>query len=178
MSALTLARERESGTLEGLLNTPVRVVELWVGKLAPYVVVGMLQAAFVLVIARYGFAIHPVGSLLWLTAATMVFAIANLSLGFVFSCLARQQMQAMQMTFFFFLPSSLLSGFMFPFTAMPPWAQGLAEFLPLTHYLRIVRGVLLRGVDAEFVIHELWPIGLFAVCMTGASLAIWRRSIA
>jgi len=178
MSALTLARERESGTLEGLLTTPVRAVELWAGKLSPYVVLGLVQAVFVLLIARFAFDILPVGSLLLLAVATFAFAIANLALGFMFSCLARQQMQSMQMTFFFFLPSSLLSGFMFPFDAMPRWAQRLAETLPLTHYLRIVRGLILRGVDATFVVDELWPLALFAMCATATSMLIWRRSIA
>jgi ABC-2 type transport system permease protein len=178
MSALTLARERESGTLEGLLTTPVRAAELWVGKLSPYVALGLLQAAFVLLIARFVFDIYPVGSSFLLAVATLVFAIANLALGFMFSCLARQQMQAMQMTFFFFLPSSLLSGFMFPFDAMPPWAQRLGEILPLTHYLRIVRGLLLRGVDTAFVVNQVWSIGLFATGAAAASLIIWRRSIA
>src|SRR6266403_4939143 len=178
MSALTLARERERGTLEGLLTTPVRAAELWVGKLSPYVALGLLQATFVLLIARFAFDIYPAGSLFLLAAATFVFAIANLALGFMFSCLARQQMQEMQMTFFFFLPSSLLSGFMFPFDAMPRWAQGLGEILPLTHYLRIVRGLLLRGVDAAFVVNEMWPVGRFATGAAAASWIIWRRSSA
>ena len=178
MSALTLARERENGTLEGLLTTRVRAIELWAGKLAPYVVLGLVQAACVIFIARFAFDIHPLGSLRLLAAATLVFAMANLALGFMFSCLARQQMQAMQMTFFFFLPSSLLSGFMFPFVAMPRWAQRLAEILPLTHYLRIVRGLILRGVDASFVVNELWPIAVFTASATAASLFFWRRSIA
>ncbi len=177
MSALTIARERERGTLDGLLTTPVRPLELWVGKLAPYVLLGIVQAALVLLIARFAFHIYPAGSILLLGIGTLVFAIANLALGFLFSCVARQQMQAMQMTFFFFLPSSLLSGFMFPFSAMPRWAQWLAEALPLTHYLRIVRGILLRGVDAVFVFNELVPIGIFAACATAASLLVWRRTI-
>lgn len=178
MSALTISRERERGTLDALLATPVRPLELWFGKLTPYVLLGAIQTVLVLLIARFVFYIYPNGSIVLLGMGTLVFAIANLSLGFLFSCLARQQMQAMQMTFFFFLPSSLLSGFMFPFSAMPPWAQRLAEALPLTHYLRIVRGVLLRGVDAPFVFDEIMPIGLFAACATGASLLIWRRTIA
>jgi ABC-2 type transport system permease protein len=178
MSALTMSRERERGTLDGLLTTPVHPLELWVGKLAPYVLLGIAQAALILVIARFAFHIHPAGSILLLGIGTLVFAIANLALGFLFSCVARQQTQAMQMTFFFFLPSSLLSGFMFPFSAMPRWARWLAEILPLTHYLRIVRGLLLRGVDATFVIDELLPIGIFAACATGASMLVWRRAIA
>ena len=177
MSALTISRERERGTLDGLLSTPVRPLELWVGKLAPYLLLGVLQASLVLVVARFVFYIYPAGSILLLGFGTLVFAAANLALGFLFSCVARQQMQAMQMTFFFFLPSSLLSGFMFPFSAMPRWAQRLAEILPLTHYLRVVRGILLRGVDTTFVLQELIPIGLFAACATAASLLVWRRAI-
>ncbi len=178
MSALTIARERERGTLEGLLAMPVRPFELWAGKLAPYVLIGIVQAAFVLLVARFGFDIRPVGSVTLLFCATLLFAVSNLALGFLFSCLAQQQTQAMQMTFFFFLPSSLLSGFMFPFSAMPRWAQVSAEFLPLTHYLRIVRGLVLRGVDTAFVQAELVPIMLFAVVMTALSLLAWRRTIA
>jgi ABC-2 type transport system permease protein len=178
MSALSVARERERGTLEGLLVMPVRPVEIWIGKLAPYLVLALVQAAFVLIVAFAAFAIRPVGGVALIFMATLLFAAANLALGFLFSCLARQQMQAMQMTFFFFLPSSLLSGFMFPFSAMPGWAQNLAQMLPLTHYLRIVRGLMLRGVDTGFVIGELAPIAVFAVCAAAASLLAWRRRIA
>jgi ABC-2 type transport system permease protein len=178
MSALSVARERERGTLEALLVMPVRPVEIWIGKLAPYLVLALVQAAFVLIIAYAGFGIRPVGSVSLIFIATLLFAAANLALGFLFSCLAQQQMQAMQMTFFFFLPSSLLSGFMFPFVAMPGWAQNLAQLLPLTHYLRIVRGLLLRGVDTGFVLGELLPIAVFAVCAAAASLLAWRRRLA
>jgi ABC-2 type transport system permease protein len=175
MSALSIARERERGTLEGLLAMPVRRAEIWVGKLAPYLVLAVVQAAFVLLVAYVGFDIRPLGSIALIFSATLLFATANLALGFLFSCIARQQMQAMQMTFFFFLPSSLLSGFMFPFSAMPAWARTLAEFLPLTHYLRIVRGLVLRGVDTGFVLAELMPIAVFAVCVAAASMLAWRR---
>jgi ABC-2 type transport system permease protein len=178
MSALSVARERERGTLEGLLAAQVTPGELWMGKFAPYVLLGLVQAAFVLAVARFLFHIVPVGSVLLLGLSTLMFAIANVALGFLFSCIARVQMQAMQMTFFFFLPSSLLSGFMFPFAAMPRWAQVLAETLPLTHYLRIVRGVVLRGVDMPFVLAELVPIAVFAVCASIAALLVARRSIA
>ena len=177
MSALTVAREREHGTLEGLLALPLKPTEIWIGKLAPYVVLAIVQAIFVLLVARFAFEIRPAGSVALLAFATLLFAIANLALGFLFSCLARQQMQAMQMTFFFFLPSSLLSGFMFPFSAMPRWARTLAEILPLTHYLRIVRGLLLRAVDTGFVLGELLPIIAFAICAAGMSRLAWRRTI-
>ena len=178
MSALSVARERERGTLEGLLAAQVTPGELWMGKFAPYVLLGLVQAAFVLAVARFLFHIVPVGSVLLLGLSTLMFAIANVALGFLFSCIARVQMQAMQMTFFFFLPSSLLSGFMFPFAAMPRWAQLLAETLPLTHYLRIVRGLVLRGVDTPFVLAELVPIAVFAVCASIAALLVARRNIA
>jgi ABC-2 type transport system permease protein len=148
------------------------------GKFAPYVLLGRVQAAFVLAVARFLFHIVPVGSVLLLGLSTLMFAIANVALGFLFSCIARVQMQAMQMTFFFFLPSSLLSGFMFPFAAMPRWAQLLAETLPLTHYLRIVRGLVLRGIDTPFVLAELVPIAVFAVCASIAALLVARRNIA
>jgi len=178
MSALSVARERERGTLEGLLAARVTPGELWMGKFAPYVLLGLVQAAFVLAVARFLFHIVPTGSVLLLGLSTLTFAIANVALGFLFSCIARVQMQAMQMTFFFFLPSSLLSGFMFPFAAMPRWAQLLAETLPLTHYLRIVRGLVLRGVDTAFVLAELVPIAVFAVCASIAALLVARRNIA
>ena len=178
MSALSVARERERGTLEGLLAAQVTPGELWMGKFAPYVLLGLVQAAFVLAVARFLFHIVPVGSVLLLGLGTLMFAIANVALGFLFSCIARVQMQAMQMTFFFFLPSSLLSGFMFPFDAMPRWAQLLAETLPLTHYLRIARGLVLRGVDTPFVLAELLPIALFAACVSIAALLVARRNIA
>ena len=177
MSALTVARERERGTLDGLLTSAARPAEVWAGKILPYVALAAIQSTLVLIAARLGFGIAVQGSLTLLYGATLVFAIANLSLGFMFSCLARQQMQAMQMSFFFFLPSSLLSGFMFPFIAMPGWAQRIGEVLPLTHFLRIVRGIMLRGVDASFVRRELLPIAAFALTVTLFSLLAWRRTV-
>jgi ABC-2 type transport system permease protein len=163
MSALSLARERERGTLENLLVLRTTAVELAIGKLAPYLLLAMLQAALVLAVTYFGFRVPQHGSLALLAAATLVFAAANLSLGFAFSALARQQLQAMQLSFFYFLPSALLSGFMFPFAAMPGWAQAIGEWLPLTHYLRIVRGVALRAVDFSVVGAQLMPIVVFTV---------------
>ena len=177
MSALTVARERERGTLEGLLALRVRSLELCIGKLTPYLLLGFLQGALILAVARLAFEIPLRGSLVLITAAAGVFAGANLALGFLFSTLARVQMQAMQMTFFFFLPSSLLSGFMFPFSAMPVWAQVLGEILPLTHFLRIIRGVTLRNVEAGYVIAELVPIAAFAIVAGFAALLSCRRAL-
>ena len=171
MSALSLARERERGTLEGLIALRVRPLELCIGKLAPYAVFGFLQGSLVLIVARLAFNVSVEGSWLLLAGAGGLFAIANLALGFLFSSLASAQMPAMQMTFFFFLPSSLLSGFMFPFSAMPAWAQAVGQVLPLTHFLRLARGILLRRVDATYVVQEALPIAVFAAVI--ASAAIW-----
>ncbi len=175
MSALTVSRERERGTFEGLAILGIRPAELWAGKLLPYLLFGMLQAVLILIVARAAFDIQIQGSVPAILIATMLFACANLALGFLFSCLARQQMQAMQMSFFFFLPSSLLSGFMFPFVAMPHWARWIGELLPLTHFLRIVRGITLKDVDGGFVIAESLPILLFAVAASIAALIAMNR---
>ena len=175
MSALTISRERERGTFEGLGILGTRPTELWAGKLLPYLVFGIVQSVLILIVARAAFAIPVQGSLLVILMATMLFAAANLALGFLFSCLARQQMQAMQMSFFFFLPSSLLSGFMFPFIAMPQWARWIGELLPLTHFLRIVRGIALKDVGLAFVMSESLPIALFAVVASGAALLAMQR---
>ena len=176
MSALTVSRERERGTFEGLGILGTRPSELWAGKLLPYLAFGIVQSLLILVVARAAFDIPIQGSALVILIATMLFAGANLALGFLFSCLARQQMQAMQMSFFFFLPSSLLSGFMFPFIAMPHWARWIGELLPLTHFLRIVRGIALKDVGLAFVISESLPIALFAaVASVAALLAMHRR---
>jgi ABC-2 type transport system permease protein len=177
MSALTVARERERGTLESLLALRVRSLELCIGKLTPYLLLGFLQGALILAVARLAFEIPLRGSLMLIAAAAVVFAGANLALGFLFSTLARVQMQAMQMTFFFFLPSSLLSGFMFPFSAMPAWARVLGETLPLTHFLRIIRGVTLRNVESGYVIAELAPIAAFAIVVGFAALVSCRRAL-
>jgi len=145
ITALAITRERERGTMENLLATPVRPLEVMVGKILPYIVVGYIQMGFILVAAHLLFDVPLVGSLPLLLLVSLVFIAANLGVGLTFSTLARNQLQAMQMAFFFFLPSILLSGFMFPFRGMPVWAQRIGEVLPLTHYLRIVRGILLKG---------------------------------
>ena len=178
MAALSVARERERGTLEVLRASPARFHEVACGKLAPYLVLGMAQSLLILIVMRTFFHITIAGSVTSLLAALTIFSAANLMLGLLFSCLARQQMQAMQMTFFFFLPSSLLSGFMFPFQAMPAWAQWIGETLPMTHYLRITRSMILRGVDSGYVGSESVPIVLFAGAVAAASHWVWRKRIA
>ncbi len=177
MTALGITRERERGTLENLLALPVRPLEVMLGKILPYVLVGYLQVGVILATARYLFAVPFVGSLPLLLACTLLFIVANLAIGITFSSLARNQMQAMQMSFFFFLPSILLSGFMFPFRGMPDWAQWLGELLPLTHYLRLIRGIVLKGNGWEQIAHHLWPMALFALLALLLALARYRRTL-
>jgi ABC-2 type transport system permease protein len=177
MTSLAMTRERERGTMENLLATPVRPVEVMAGKIAPFIIVGYLQVTLILVAAKLIFGVPIVGSLLVLSLALIVFIAANLSVGFTFSTIARNQLQAMQMTFFFFLPSMLLSGFMFPFRGMPEWAQVLGEVLPLTHFLRIVRGVLLKGNGLAEIVPELWPIGLFMLVAGTVALKRYRQTL-
>jgi ABC-2 type transport system permease protein len=177
LTSLAMTRERERGTMENLLATPVRPLEVMVGKIVPYVLIGYIQIAVVLVAARLLFEVPMQGSLVLLLAFVGVFVVANLAVGFTFSTLAKNQLQAMQMTFFFFLPSMLLSGFMFPFRGMPEWAQGLGEVLPLTHFLRIVRGILLKGSDFNLVWPELWPMVAFLLVAGAVALKRYRQTL-
>jgi ABC-2 type transport system permease protein len=177
MTALAVTRERERGTMENLLATPVRPSEVMAGKIVPYIIVGYLQVTLILIAAKLLFAVPMLGSLALLSACLIVFIAANLSVGFTFSTLAKNQLQAMQMTFFFFLPSLLLSGFMFPFRGMPVWAQALGEVFPLTHFLRIVRGILLKGNSVAEILPELWPIALFLLLAAAVALKRYRETL-
>ena len=177
MTALALTREYERGTMENLLAMPVRPAEIMVGKIVPYIGLGLVQVAVILVFARLLFAIPLIGSLWLLLGAVLVFIAANVTLGYTFSTLARTQMQAMQMTFFFFLPSILLSGFMFPFRGMPEWAQWIGQVLPLTHFNRIVRGITLKGSDLPAIAPELWPIAAFILVVATVALVRYRRTL-
>jgi ABC-2 type transport system permease protein len=177
LTGLAMTRERERGTMENLLATPVRPFEVMAGKIAPYIVIGYLQLGVILTAAALLFEVPMVGSLVLLLALIGVFMLANLAVGFTFSTLAKNQLQAMQMTFFFFLPSILLSGFMFPFRGMPGWAQTLGEVFPLTHFLRIVRGVMLKGHDAAAVLPELWPLLAFLFVAGAVALKRYRQTL-
>ncbi len=176
-TSLGMTRERERGTMENLLATPVRPSEVMVGKILPYVVIGYLQLGVVLLAAFFLFEVPMVGSFALLMAMIGVFIIANLGVGFTFSTVARNQLQAVQMTFFVFLPSMLLSGFMFPFRAMPVWAQWIGEVLPLTHFLRIVRGILLKGSTAAQLLPELWPLLAFLFVAGAIALKRYRQTL-
>jgi ABC-2 type transport system permease protein len=177
MTSLAMTRERERGTLENLLATPVRPIEVMTGKIIPYIIVGYVQVTIILVAAKLLFAVPVVGSVVLLSMVLVLFMAANLAVGFTFSTLAKNQMQAMQMTFFFFLPSMLLSGFMFPFRGMPEWAQWLGEILPLTHFLRVVRGILLKGNGMAEIAPELWPIALFLLVAAIVALIRYRETL-
>ncbi len=177
MTGLAITREQERGTMENLLSTPATALEVMTGKIVPYVVIGLIQVSIVLTLARVIFNVPMHGSLGVLYLGVLLFIAANLTLGLTFSSVARNQLQAMQMTFFFFLPSILLSGFMFPFRGMPGWAQAIGEVLPLTHFLRIVRGVLLKGNGFADVLPETWPIVAFMVAVMLIGLRTFRSTL-
>ncbi|MEJ8839108.1 ABC transporter permease [Ramlibacter sp. AN1133] len=177
LTSLAMTRERERGTMENLLATPVLPAEVMAGKILPYVVIGYVQLAVILGAAWLLFAVPMEGSVTLLLAMIGVFIVANLGVGFTFSTLARNQLQAMQMTFFFFLPSMLLSGFMFPFRGMPRWAQWIGEVLPLTHFLRIVRGIMLKGSEAGQLVGDLWPMLAFMAVSGAVALLRYRQTV-
>jgi len=171
-TALSVTREIERGTMETLLAMPIRPVEVMLGKIAPYVMVGALQATMIMTAGVFMFGVPIIGSLALLTAVTGLFIIANLSIGYTFSTLAQNQLQAVQMTFMYFLPNILLSGFMFPFAGMPRWAQWIAETLPLTHYIRMVRGILLKGATGADLANDI--VALTAIMLVAMFIAVRR----
>lgn len=178
LTAMAIARERERGTLEQLIVSPVRSIELMIGKIVPYVAIGYVQMSVVLVLGRVVFDVPISGSMPLLFALTFFFIAANLALGLFFSTLAKTQQQAMQMSFFFLLPNILLSGFMFPFEAMPRSAQWLAQGLPLTHYLRIVRGLVLKGSGLGDLVGEvLWLSAILVALVALASLRFRKKLV-
>lgn len=177
MTALSVTREAERGTMESLLATPVEPLEVMVGKLAPYVVVGLIQTAIILLLARFLFDVPMLGGWLGLSAGVALFIIGSLALGFLMSTVAKTQLQAMQMSVFYILPSILLSGFMFPFRGMPAWAQALGEVVPVTHFLRVVRGALLKGQGVEDMWRELLALVAFVCVVTALAMARYRRTL-
>jgi len=177
MTGLAITRERERGTMENLLATPATVIEVMTGKIVPYILIGLLQVTIVLMLARALFSVPIQGSVTVLYLSVLLFIAANLMLGLTISSIARNQLQAMQMTFFFFLPAMLLSGFMFPFRGMPGWAQLIGEALPLTHFLRIVRGVLLKANGWAEIWPEAWPIALFGFVIMAIGLRTFRSTL-
>jgi ABC-2 type transport system permease protein len=177
ITGLAITRERERGTMENLLSMPTRPFEVMIGKVLPYILVGYIQVILILLAAHLLFGVPVYGNLPMLFVSALVFIVANLAMGITFSTLAQNQLQAMQLSFFFFLPSLLLSGFMFPFRGMPQWAQSIGEMLPLTHFLRIVRGIMLKGNGVEEVVLQLWPIALFAVVVLAIGVKRYRQTL-
>jgi ABC-2 type transport system permease protein len=176
LTAMALARERERGTLEQLIVSPVRRGELVVGKIVPYIAIGYVQMTFILLLGRFVFGVAVAGSLPLLFALSFLFIAANLAIGLFFSTIATTQQQAMQMSFFFLLPNILLSGFMFPFEAMPGPAQRLSQLLPLTHFLRVVRGIVLKGSAFADLRGELvWLVAILGVLVTMSSLRFRKK---
>jgi ABC-2 type transport system permease protein len=176
-TALSVTREVERGTMESLLAMPIKPLEIMIGKIAPYIFIGFLQASLILTFGVLVFAVPIEGSLILLAALSTLFIATNLSVGYTFSTIAQNQLQAVQMSFMFFLPNILLSGFMFPFAGMPYWAQLVGEALPLTHYIRIVRGIMLKGADLyDLHLEALALVGLMLVAMTIA-VRRFRRTL-
>ncbi len=177
MTGMAMTRELERGTLENLLAFPVHPLEVMIGKILPYIMVGYIQVTVILVAAYFLFDVPIAGSLILLLACVLVFLAANLTVGMMFSTIAKSQLQAMQMTFFFFLPSMLLSGFMFPFRGMPHWAQVIGEGLPLTHFLRIVRGIMLKGNGWAETWPNVWPLLVFMTVVMLIGFKRYRKTL-
>jgi ABC-2 type transport system permease protein len=177
MTALAVTRERERGTMENLLAMPVRPIEVMVGKIAPYIVIGGIQVLVVLTAANILFGVPFVGSFTLFGIATLLFITVNLALGFTFSTISQNQLQAMQMSFFFLMPSILLSGFAFPFRGMPGWAQAIGEALPVTHFLRIVRGLMLKGASFDQIAGEVAVLMLMLVIVSVVAISRYRVTL-
>ncbi len=177
LGALTLVRERERGSWETLLATPVDAIDALVGKLSPYIVIGTLQAAVVVYLARLLFDLPLNGNIAELLLAVPLYASGYLILGFAFSAVAESRLQAIQGAVFFYLPSMLLSGFMFPFNGMPKWARAIGEALPLTHFVRATRCVFFRGQCGSVVLSEMMPVAVFALIASIGALLAYRRRI-
>jgi len=177
MTGLAITRERERGTMENMLAMPLSPLEVMTGKIVPYIAIGLIQASIILLAARWIFDVPFVGNVLTLYLAALLFIAANLTVGITVSSIAANQLQAMQLTFFYFLPNILLSGFMFPFRGMPGWAQALGSVLPLTHFNRVIRGILLKGNDWADLWPSLWPMALFTLVVMGVALRFYRRTL-
>jgi ABC-2 type transport system permease protein len=171
-TALSVTREIERGTMESLLSMPITPTEVMLGKIVPYVLVGFIQATLIVSIGVFLFGVPVHGSLIMLALLSTLFITTNLSIGYTFSTIAQNQLQAMQMSLMFFLPSILLSGFMFPFLGMPVWAQYIGEGLPLTHYLRIVRAIMLKGATLQNLEHD--TIALVLLMLLAMTIAVMR----
>jgi ABC-2 type transport system permease protein len=177
MTGLAMTRERERGTMENLLAMPATPLEVMTGKIVPYVFIGLIQSTIILLAARFLFHVPFFGSIFVLYIVALLFICANLTVGITLSSLARNQLQAMQLTFFYFLPSILLSGFMFPFEGMPRWARIVGSFVPTTYFMRSVRGILLKGNGWFDLWPHIWPMLLFTVIVMTIALRFYRKTL-
>ena len=177
MTGLAITRERERGTMENLLATPVLPIEVTTGKIMPYVAIGLLQATIILVAARFVFGVPVEGNVALLYFGALLFIAATLAVGIMLSSLAQNQLQGVQLAFFYFLPNILLSGFMFPFAGMPRWAQAIGNLLPLTYFNRLVRGILLKGAAWSDIWPHVWPMLVFQVVVMSIAVRVYRRTL-
>ena len=177
MTGLAMTRERERGTMENLLATPARPLEVMTGKIVPYIAIGLVQVTIILIAARFLFAVPFEGSLAALYAVALLHIGANLAVGITLSSIAANQLQAMQLTFFYFLPSILLSGFMFPFQGMPRWARAIGGLLPMTYFNRLVRGILLKGNAISGLWPDLWPLLVFTTVVMTVAVRTYRKTL-
>ena len=177
MTGLAITRERERGTMENMLAMPSTPLEVMTGKLVPYIGIGLIQSSIILLAAHYMFGVPFLGNVGAIYLAALLFVAANLTVGITLSSLARNQLQAMQLTFFYFLPNMLLSGFMFPFQGMPQWAQWLGDFLPLTYFNRLVRGIMLKGNGWSDCWPSVWPLMVFTVVVMTIAVKTYRRTL-
>ncbi len=177
ITGLAITRERERGTMENLLAMPAKPIEVMTGKITPYIFVGLVQATIILLAARFVFRVPFAGSITTMYLVVLLFVAANLTVGITMSSLAKTQMQAMQMTNFYFLPSMMLSGFMFPFQGMPKWAQYIGNLMPLTHFNRLIRGIFLKGNQWWDLWPDIWPIMMFTVVVMAIAVKLYRRTL-
>ncbi len=177
MTGLAMTRERERGTMENLLAMPVRPFEVMAGKVVPYIAIGLVQITLILVVAIFVFRVPFMGDMVSLYLSALLFVAANLTVGITLSSIAKNQLQAMQMTVFYFLPNLLLSGFMFPFQGMPKWAQCIGNVLPLTYFLRLVRGIFLKGSEWGDLWPSIWPLILFTVVIMAVAVKFYRKTL-
>ncbi len=177
MTALAITRERERGTMENLLSMPVKPIEVMIGKIMPFVFIGLFQTSMVLLIARFLFNIPIFGSIGLLFVCTLLFIVCNLTIGYLISTVAKNQTQALQMSIFVIMPSIIMTGFMFPFQGMPAWAQTIGSCIPLTYFVRIVRGIMLKGAELIDILPNLWALGIIVLVLTGLTMKIYKNTL-
>lgn len=177
MTALAITRERERGTMENLLSMPVKPLEVMIGKIMPFIFIGLFQAGMVMLIAHFLFGIPIFGSISVLMLCSLLFIVCNLAIGFLISTVAKNQTQALQMSVFVIMPSIIMTGFMFPFEGMPVWAQTIGKGIPLTYFLRIARGIMLKGAGFVDILPNLWPLMMIVLILTAFTMKVYKNTL-